>query len=136
MNSSPQSLTMTSWEHSVCLYCNSPLRCQASPRTRPECLDPVVLLRMSERDWLSVLADLNAEKVTATSSLRSFHNCFQEQETSFGDVDNFDRLIQTCGVNLDTLKKINFGPDVSPKCLPQDHEGMSSTHNNNAFKYS
>ena len=37
---------------------------QASPRdTRPEEVDPVILLRMSERDWLSVLSDLNSEKV-------------------------------------------------------------------------
>ena len=38
---------------------------QASPRdSRPEEVDPVILLRMSERDWLTVLSDLNSEKVT------------------------------------------------------------------------
>lgn len=86
---------------------------QASPRdTAPEEVDPVILLRMSERDWLTVLSDLNSEK---------------EQEPSFGDVDNFDRLIQTCALNLDTLKKIKFGPDVIPKCLPQDQEDLIGT---------
>ena len=99
---------------------------QASPRdTRPEEVDPVILLRMSERDWLSVLSDLNSEKVMMMMDKYNviYDLCFQEQETSFGDVDNFDRLIQTCALNLDTLKKIKFGPDVIPKCLPRDHEG-------------
>ena len=87
----------------------------------------MILLRMSERDWLTVLSDLNSEKVMRMMKhidRLSHMLCFQEQETSFGDVDNFDRLIQTCALNLDTLKKIKFGPDVVPKCLPQDHEGM------------
>ena len=41
-------------------------------------------------------------------------------------MDNYDRLIQTCGVNLDTLQKLNISADVAPKCLPQDHGGKSS----------
>ena len=86
----------------------------------------MILLRMSERDWLTVLSDLNSE--TVMIRMEKCNICsdvlpFQEQETSFGDVDNFDRLIQTCALNLDTIKKIKFGPDVIPKCLPQDHEG-------------
>ena len=50
----------------------------------------------------------------------------QEQDTSFGDVENYERLLQTCDVNLDTLRNINFPSDVTPKCLPQDHKGTAT----------
>ena len=45
---------------------------QASPRdTRPEEVDPVILLRMSERDWLSVLSELNSEKVNILLTMKT-----------------------------------------------------------------
>jgi len=86
---------------------------QSSPRELvSNDVDPVILLRMSERDWLTVVSDLNNE---------------QEQDTSFGDVENYERLIQTCDVNLDTLRNVKFSSDVTPKCLPQDHKDLIGT---------
>ena len=72
----------------------------------------------------AIRPQLGEGKDYANDELFDNLSCSQEQETSFGDVDNFDRLIQTCALNLDTLKKIKFGPDVIPKCLPQDQEGL------------
>ena len=52
---------------------------QASPRdTRPEEVDPVILLRMSERDWLSVLSDLNSEKVMMMMMIMDKYNVFYD----------------------------------------------------------
>ena len=84
-------------------------------------VDPVILLRMSERDWLTVVSDLNNEQVNDILEHETYdaHNIdTQEQDTSFGDVENYERLIQTCDVNLDTLRNVKFSSDVTPKCLP------------------
>ena len=94
-------------------------------------VDPVILLRMSERDWLTVVSDLNNEQVNdilehETDDADNIDT--QEQDTSFGDVENYERLIQTCDVNLDTLRNVKFSSDVTPKCLPQDHKGIADTN--------
>ena len=86
---------------------------------------------MSERDWLNVVSDLNNEQVEDADEVGNDDTDIvidQEQDTSFGDVENYERLLQTCDVNLDTLRNINFSSDVTPKCLPQDHKGKSTSN--------
>merc|ERR1711953_1406808 len=79
---------------------------QGSPRDLTgEGLDPVLLLRMSERNWLNVLTELNTE----------------ENLTAFGDPEHFQRLMKTCETNIETLSNTKISPEVVPQCLPQDH---------------
>ena len=81
---------------------------QSSPRDlTAEGLDPVLLLRMSERNWLNVLTELNTE----------------ENQTAFGDQEQFQRLMKTCETNIETLANTKISPEVVPQCLPQDHYG-------------
>ena len=70
-------------------------------------LDPVLVLRMSERNWLNVLTELNTEA----------------NQSAFGEIDHFQRLIKTCETNIDSLSSIKISDDVGPKCLSQDHKG-------------
>lgn len=72
-----------------------------------EGLDPVLLLRMSERNWLNVLTELNSE----------------ENQTAFGEMEHFHRLMKTCETNIETLSNTKISPEVVPQCLPQDHYG-------------
>ena len=82
--------------------------CQNSPRDmRVQGLDPVLVLRMSERNWLNVLTELNTE----------------DNQAAFGETEHFQRLIKTCKTNIDTLSTIRISADVVPRCLPQDHNG-------------
>ena len=88
-------------------------------------LDPIILLRMSERDWINAVHELNEKK-----------------ETNFGDKENFvgeahssfslvffnilyqERLITTCNINLEALRQLQISEVTSgPKCLPRDHKG-------------
>ena len=67
----------------------------------------MIVLRMSERDWLNVVSEHNTDI-----------------ETSFGDEDNLERLIETSNVNIGTLKSITMQTETEPKCLPQDLKGL------------
>ena len=81
---------------------------QSSPRDLgAEGLDPVLLLRMSERNWLNVLTELNTE----------------DNQTAFGDEEHFQRLMKTCQTNMETLSNTKISPEVVPQCVPQDHYG-------------
>lgn len=85
---------------------------QNSPRDlRTGGMDPVLLLRKSERSWLNVLTELNTEA----------------NQLAFGEMEHFQRLIKTCETNIDTLSTIRISADVVPKCLPQDHNDLLAT---------
>jgi len=85
---------------------------EGSPRhQKTEEIDPIILLRMSERDWINTIHELNEKK-----------------ETNFGDRENFERLITTCNVNLDILKSLKITEETNgPKCLPRDHKDLIDT---------
>jgi len=85
---------------------------EGSPRhEKTEEIDPIILLRMSERDWINTIHELNEKK-----------------ETNFGDRENFERLITTCNVNLDILKSLKITEETNgPKCLPRDHKDLIDT---------
>ena len=70
--------------------------------------DPVLLLRMCERDWVGVVTDLNTDTSRATC---------------YGDVDTFTRLLDTCRVNLEILRRLDIPEDVTPRCLAPDSKG-------------
>ena len=81
---------------------------------------------MSERDWLSVVSDLNNEQVSQTLKIFSLlPSSFCTQNTSFGEVKIFERLIETCQTNLETLRNMTIQTEVAPKCLPQDLRGRN-----------
>merc|ERR1711953_893861 len=85
---------------------------QNSPRgMRVQGPDPVLVLRMSERNWLNVLTELNTE----------------DNQAAFGETEHFQRLIKTCKTNIDTLSTIRISADVVPRCLPQDHNDLLAT---------
>merc|ERR1711874_713765 len=85
---------------------------QNSPRDmRVQGLDPVLVLRMSERNWLNVLTELNTE----------------DNQAAFGETEHLQRLIKTCKTNIDTLSTIRISADVVPRCLPQDHNDLLAT---------
>merc|ERR1711953_1046985 len=76
---------------------------QGSPRDLTgEGVDPVLLLRMSERNWLNVLTEVNT----------------QENLSAFGDPEHFQRLMKTCETNIETLSNTKISPEVVPQCLP------------------
>merc|ERR1711915_956416 len=85
---------------------------EGSPRhQKTEEIDPIILLRMTERDWINTIHELNEKK-----------------ETNFGDRENFERLITTCNVNLDILKSLKITEETNgPKCLPRDHKDLIDT---------
>lgn len=85
---------------------------ESSPRTQAkDDIDPIILLRMSERDWISAIHELNEKK-----------------ETNFGEKDNFERMITTCTVNLEILKSLKITEETHrPKCLPRDHKDLVDT---------
>merc|ERR1711872_1154809 len=82
------------------------------PRNQPpDTVDPIILLRMSERDWISAVHELNEKK-----------------ETNFGEKENFERMITTCNVNLEILKSLVITAESNrPKCLPRDHKDLVET---------
>lgn len=85
---------------------------QNSPRDmRTGGLDPVLVLRRSERNWLNVLTELNTEV----------------NQAAFGEIEHFQRLMATCETNIETLSTIKISADVVPKCLPQDHNDLLAT---------
>jgi len=74
-------------------------------------IDPIILLRMSERDWISAVQELNEKK-----------------ETNFGEKENYERMITTCTVNLEILRGLDITTQTSrPKCLAQDHKDLMGT---------
>jgi len=85
---------------------------EGSPRNQAnDAIDPIILLRMSERDWISAIHELKEKK-----------------ETNFGEKDNFERMITTCSVNLDILKSLKITEESHrPKCLPRDHKDLVDT---------
>lgn len=85
---------------------------EGSPRDQPpDTVDPIILLRMSERDWISAVHELNEKK-----------------ETNFGEKENFERMITTCNVNLEILKSLVITEESNrPKCLPRDHKDLVET---------
>jgi len=85
---------------------------EGSPRNhKNEEIDPIILLRMSERDWISAVHELNEKK-----------------ETNFGEKENYERMITTCNVNLEILRSLDISPEtIRLKCLPQDHKDLLDT---------
>jgi len=87
---------------------------QATPHDKnTDTIDPVIILRMSERDWLNVVSDLNSDQ--------------EDSNQRFGDVEVFSRLLETCKINLETVRNIKIHQDVSPRCLPQDQKDLIET---------
>jgi len=86
---------------------------EGSPRNPPhDVVDPIILLRMSERDWISAVHELNDDK----------------KETNFGEKENFERMITTCNVNLEILRSLVITEESNrPKCLPRDHKDLVDT---------
>eukprot|EP00092_Neocalanus_flemingeri_P027351 GFUD01029663.1.p1 GENE.GFUD01029663.1~~GFUD01029663.1.p1 ORF type:complete len:572 (+),score=173.88 GFUD01029663.1:147-1862(+) len=85
---------------------------EGSPRNQKnEDIDPIILLRMSERDWINAVHELKEKK-----------------ETNFGEQENYERMITTCNVNLEILRSLDISPETNrPKCLPQDHKDLMDT---------
>jgi hypothetical protein len=85
---------------------------EGSPRNQPhDAVDPIILLRMSERDWISAIHELKEKK-----------------ETNFGEKENFERMITTCNVNLEILRSLVITEESNrPKCLPRDHKDLVDT---------